>query len=763
MKSIPVKIVFLSISVLRLANAFGQTPQQIENSLAFSKLYGYVKYFHPRDEAAAIDWNRFAIYGSQQVSQSKNTEELQKVLTDLFKHIAPTLQLFPTGEKIIFNKEAVMVANAADYKTIAWQHSGVGLGGRASIYKSARTNRSLVNADQGPQFAPATSWLNAVPLQGKEFIFRGKMRMLNGEGQAQLWVRVDRTNKTMGFFDNMDDRPVKKIEWASYEIKGKVDPDAAFLYFGVMLVGKGEIEFDDLSLQVKEDNEWKELYSASFSEDEKGKAPKGLNFNTALTTYAIAVRKDSTIQQSYVSIRSKDPEPENKRHTSLFKQHPEVGEYLEKTIGGGLKVMLPLALYGTNTQTFPVTDTSALQQLNESLKSLTSTDMTGDNLYARLGNLAIAWNVFQHFYPYFDVVKTDWNNTLKEAIKRAYTDQTSMDFHKTLQQLTAQLKDGHVRVGFSGNKNLYMPLLNWEWVQGDLVVTHVGDTSLTLKRGDIVKQIDNHSAKNYFATIYPNISAATKGWLEYRAQTESLMGEKGSVMKLNILRNDNAIAEVAVTRNANASQYYAALPKEDSIKALKNGIMYVNIGTASMEAINKTLPELQKSHVIICDLRGYPNNNHDFIKYLLTQKDTSRQWMQVPQIIYPDRERIAGWQNFGWELQPAKTHLDAKIIFLIDGQAISYAESFMSFIENYKLATIIGQPTAGTNGNVNSFALPGGYSISWTGMRVQKHDGTTHHGVGIQPNIYVQKTIKGVQEGRDEFLEKAVEVAGGPF
>ena len=99
------------------------------------------------------------------------------------------------------------------------------------------------------------------------------------------------------------------------------------------------------------------------------------------------------------------------------------------------------------------------------------------------------------------------------------------------------------------------------------------------------------------------------------------------------------------------------------------------------------------------------------------------------------------------------------LTLIIDGKAISYAESYMGFIEGYKLATIIVQPTAGTNGNINPFSLPGNYSLSWTGMKVTKHDGSQHHGVGIIPNIYVTKTIRGVREGRDEFLEKAIEIA----
>jgi hypothetical protein len=43
-------------------------------------------------------------------------------------------------------------------------------------------------------------------------------------------------------------------------------------------------------------------------------------------------------------------------------------------------------------------------------------------------------------------------------------------------------------------------------------------------------------------------------------------------------------------------------------------------------------------------------------------------------------------------------------------------------------------------------------------MQVLKHDGSTHHGVGIHPTVPVSRTLKGVTAGRDEFLEKAIEV-----
>jgi hypothetical protein len=43
-------------------------------------------------------------------------------------------------------------------------------------------------------------------------------------------------------------------------------------------------------------------------------------------------------------------------------------------------------------------------------------------------------------------------------------------------------------------------------------------------------------------------------------------------------------------------------------------------------------------------------------------------------------------------------------------------------------------------------------------MKVLKHDGSQHHLIGIQPTVPANRTIRGVIEGRDELLEKALEI-----
>ena len=126
-------------------------------------------------------------------------------------------------------------------------------------------------------------------------------------------------------------------------------------------------------------------------------------------------------------------------------------------------------------------------------------------------------------------------------------------------------------------------------------------------------------------------------------------------------------------------------------------------------------------------------------------------------VALPDREGWS-WSESAWDLPPNKPRLSAEVAFLTDGRAISYAESILGIVEHYKMGEIVGGTTVGTNGNVNPFTLPGGHRVVWTGMRVLKHDGSQHHGVGIKPTIPVEPTPAGIAAGRDEVLDKTVDV-----
>ena len=74
-------------------------PRGLANLTAFAKLYGYVRFFHPSDQAAAADWETIAIEGARKVERAKTPAGLIARLREIFQPIAPSFASFlpPVG------------------------------------------------------------------------------------------------------------------------------------------------------------------------------------------------------------------------------------------------------------------------------------------------------------------------------------------------------------------------------------------------------------------------------------------------------------------------------------------------------------------------------------------------------------------------------------------------------------------------------------------------------------------------------------------
>ena len=59
---------------------------------------------------------------------------------------------------------------------------------------------------------------------------------------------------------------------------------------------------------------------------------------------------------------------------------------------------------------------------------------------------------------------------------------------------------------------------------------------------------------------------------------------------------------------------------------------------------------------------------------------------------------------------------------------------------------------------MTQFVVPGNIWIGFTGQAVKHADGRQLQRVGIIPDVHVFSTIAGIKAGRDEVLEKAIEL-----
>ena len=645
---------------------------------------------------------------------------------------------------------------------------------------------------------------------------RAAIRVEGRQTRAQMWLRLDRADNTMTFLENMSNRPVTSSEWKAYDIETDVPGDVSRLAFGVMLFGPGTAWIDDVSLDILN-----EIHK------DKTEAPRPLTAQglTNLTAFArlygyvrhfhpsdqaAAADWETVAVEGVRQVESAASTAElSERLRTLFQpvaptaqifltgQRPSdfevtlandimryhhfgvglasatipnniyksprekksatenVVKPFESEIAPGLTAVVPVAVYvdakGHTLPQVPLPDASLLYE------------RTSEDRATRLAAVIIAWNVFQHFYPYFDVLQTDWRAELPKALRTAATDAGAPDFQKTLQRLVGALKDGHGRVSSPRQPPMLQPPLTLDWVEGQFLVTRVQKGKAEgVAPGDRILKIDGQPIEQAAAETRALISGATEQWIRFRSAGELSTchaADRRMTLEIEPFANPgtNKTIELPCGPPKFKDMETYTEPRPEKITELEPGILYVDLDRVTDADWKPLVARLENATGIIFDMRGYPGQpGIQALAHLTDTTIRSAKW-NVSSAALPDR-LDSPFTESGWDVQPQKPYFSARRVFLTDGRAISYAETVMGIVEHYKLGEIVGGPTAGTNGNVNPFRLPGGYTIAWTGMKVLKHDGSQHHGIGIRPTVAVARTRKGVAEGKDEILLRGLEM-----
>lgn len=694
------------------ANGAQLSASMNERLATLARVLALVRYFHPADQSATTDWNAFSVHAIETLLKMSGQHSMQDILEQLFAGIAPTVRFTSSTDSAppSFQREPRAT------RLVRWHHIGLGEAIRDSLYLSFRAG---IESEESAYTTASIEVKIPSPANCSTVEIHGDIR--NSMGEAWIVATSFRPGNRRG--DIRQPIPAQRVPQVVIA-RGDVPSDVQSIRLKLYLVARASVELAGMTLRC---GNTEVVRLDAHSAWELGASP-GL------------YRKEITSCGKATCLLVHRLPPD-----TAFVRDRDVAEV---NIGNGLRVLLPLAVWSDGVVTFPQGAALELPPPRTALPDLP----------VRLAAVVAAWGTLSWFYPYFSDQGIDWHVALPGALNEAAAATSGEETHAALSRLVAALQDGHGRVRHPTRSATGMlPVALRKFGDKFIVVGGLPEYSSSVPVGSEVVALDGARVEEKYAARYPLVAAATEQFRDYLATLYLLIGRIGSFKHVK-LRSPHGDALDVVLPLVSRQQFDRDIrihhPKTGAEVAAS--IFYVDPMTLERASLPALIQSLTKAQAIILDLRGYVKNEvFEFLAHFLSSPVLSPR-LHTPVVSLASSRQ---YEDESWHIWPATPRLRCPLIVLTDTRAVSAAETVLQIIRDNRLGTFVGEPSAGTNGSVNTFTVPGGFEIRFTGMRVSAPDDSTIQGKGIIPDRVVHPTLEGIRAGRDEILEAGIAVA----
>jgi C-terminal processing protease CtpA/Prc len=669
---------------------------------------------------------------------------------------------------------------------------------------SARIER---HTDSPSGFSKIT---NSIPMDfaGTMIELRGFLRTEDVSGFVGLWMREDGESRNLAL-ENMQSRQLKGTTgWTEYAITLPVKPEGRRLFFGVLLAGTGKAWADDLQLLV----DGKPIWEAPKAEWVKTVLDFDHQFDNGS---GVVVDKLTRTQVANLVALGKvwgflkyyHPQVNSgHRHWDydLLRVLPAILGARDRARANavivqwieGLGPVAPCNPFASldDLQISPdlrwIGDEARLgRDLSGTLRWVRDNRLVRKQFYVSLAPnvrnpvfdhelgysglklpdagfqlLALYrfWNIVEYWSPYRDVLREDWDRVLAEFIPKIALARDRDNYQRQLMMVIARAHDGHAGLWSSvqarppvGTCRLPVRL---SFVENQPVVSGYmageDESAQGLSVGDIITKLDGVPVARLVEKWEPYYSGSNEAARLRDIARFMTRGECGdSTVSIRRGRHDMDLAVKRVPLGAgDLSRLTHDLPGE-TFRLLSDQVAYLKLSSVKASQAADYISRAAGTRGLIIDIRNYPS---EFVVFALGSLLVDR---QAPFVRFTNGD-LSNPGAFHWtqaeSLSPQKPHYAGKIVILVDETTQSSAEYTTMAFRTAPGALVVGSTTAGADGNVSQFALPGGLSTMISGIGVFYPDKQPTQRIGIIPNVEVKPTIEGIRAARDEVLEEAV-------
>ncbi|RYU81004.1 S41 family peptidase [Hymenobacter persicinus] len=389
----------------------------------------------------------------------------------------------------------------------------------------------------------------------------------------------------------------------------------------------------------------------------------------------------------------------------------------------------------------------------------------------RLLGLCRYWNLFQYYYPYRYALDEDWARVLPALLPRFAQTATPLEYRHAALALFARVHDGHARFYppdplLEAERGAYQVAADVQFLADQAVVTRVrpagkGPAS-PLAPGDVLTHVAGTSVKELARQRLPETGGSNRA-AQLNTIALNLLYCASPELPVQVLRAGRPL-RLLVPAVAVGTPALPPAAADSLYRFLTPDIGYIDMARITPAKVPAIMQTFAHTKGIVVDQRNYPGS---FVATYLPAFALSRPVVFAKftryDPTYPGR--------FLWESPDTLRPIGAtrgnparlppypgQVVVLVNEVSRSLAEFTTMAFQATPRGTVLGSQTAGADGNSTPITLPGGLKTLLTGIGAYYPDDRETQRVGLRIDVPVRPTVAGLQQGRDELRDRAVEL-----
>lgn len=385
----------------------------------------------------------------------------------------------------------------------------------------------------------------------------------------------------------------------------------------------------------------------------------------------------------------------------------------------------------------------------------------------RLLGLIRYWNMFQYYFPYRYALDEEWSQVLPDLLPRFAQASTPLAYRHAALALFARVHDGHARFYppdplLEAERGAYQVAADVQFLEGEqAVVVRVRPDALVppspLEPGDVLTHWAGTPVADLVRQRLPETGGANRA-AQLHTIALNLPYAATPTVAVQVVRAGRPLSLVVPARRVGPPP--PASPADSAYCLLTPEIGYIDMLRIRWEQVNPVMQAFAHTKGLVLDQRNYPNEVAMVLPRLLLTQPVAYARFAERDSTYPGRFL----QSVPDTLQPLRgvAPYTGRVVVLVNEVSRSRSEFTAMSFQATPHGTVLGSQTAGSDGNTTPITLPGGLKTLMTGLGVYYPDGGETQRVGIRIDVPVRPTIAGIRAGRDELVERAVELINEP-